>query len=133
MKVTVKTGRLRRATAQSAAFDLFAAESVVVPVGAVRIVKTGVTTEMEGCYAVIKDRSGLASRGLTTRAGVIDGDYRQEWGVVLVNESQSPYEVNAGDRIAQALFVPLPAIEVVGDGVEQSEAVRGGGFGSTGG
>jgi dUTP pyrophosphatase len=88
---------------------------------------------MEGCYGVIKDRSGLAAnQRVSTRAGVIDPKYPNEWCVVLENASQYTVEIKKGDRIAQVIFLPLLPVEVVGAGVAVSGDIRTGGFGSTG-
>lgn len=55
--------------------------------------------------ALIEDRSGLAVRGITTLAGVIDPGYRGELKVVLTNVTDAPIELAAGNRIAQLRIV----------------------------
>jgi dUTP pyrophosphatase len=82
--------------------------------------------------ALVEDRSGLALRGVTTLAGVIDPGYRGEIKVVMTNLSATPVEIKAGDRIAQLRIVQR--IEATFEEVaELGEAARGvGGFGSTG-
>jgi dUTP pyrophosphatase len=88
---------------------------------------------MEGCFALICDRSGLAANwGVSRRGGVIDPDYDKEWKVILCYEGRESYCVRAGDRIAQVLFFPLNDIAVVGEGVEVLSTERTGGLGSTG-
>lgn len=136
MKVTLLSGRLTRATSRSAAYDLHSTQDVLLKPGEQVVVGTGVVTEMEGVYAVLYDRSGLAAKfGVHRRAGLIDADYRGQWGVVLVNGGKEGYQVRVGDRIAQAVFYPLVEIPVfaAGGAVDVADAVRGdGGFGSTG-
>lgn len=133
MKVTVLTGRLQRSTAKSVGYDLFSSEDVLLPSQSYAVVGTGVTTEMDGCFALILDRSGLASKyGVSRRAGVIDPDYRGEWMVCIHNEGLEGYQIRKGDKIAQVVLFPLTQIEVVGDGVEQLTVERTGGLGSTG-
>ena len=65
--------------------------------------------------------------------GVIDSDYRGELKVKLTNDDPDSYfEVNKGDRIAQAMLVDSNQVqfEIV---EELSETDRGtGGLGSTG-
>jgi dUTP pyrophosphatase len=82
--------------------------------------------------ALVEDRSGLAIRGVTTLAGVIDPGYRGEIKVVMTNLSATSVEIKAGDRIAQLRIVRR--IEAEFEEVsELVEAVRGvNGFGSTG-
>ena len=48
----------------------------------------------------------MAMRGISTRAGVIDADYRREIGVVLVNDSNETQILRRGDKVAQILFTP---------------------------
>ena len=82
--------------------------------------------------ALIEDRSGLAIRGVTTLAGVIDPGYRGEIRVVMTNLSAAPVDIKPGDRIAQLRIVRR--IEAIFEEVtELAEAPRGAkGFGSTG-
>jgi dUTP pyrophosphatase len=82
--------------------------------------------------ALVEDRSGLALRGLTTLAGVIDPGYRGEIKVVLTNLSASPIEIREGDRVAQLRVVQR--IEAQFEEVDVlAETPRNlGGFGSTG-
>jgi dUTP pyrophosphatase len=132
MKVTVLQGELRRSTNDAAGYDLIAVEDRVLYIGCMTPVKTGVITQMEGVYGLIRDRSGLACKGITTRAGVIDPGYDKEWGVVMMNEGDTAYTIHKGDRIAQVLFIPTSDVIVTGEGVSVSVDNRVGGFGSTG-
>lgn len=82
--------------------------------------------------ALVEDRSGLAVKGITTLAGVIDPGYRGELKVVLTNVTDAPIELAAGDRIAQLRIVQRlqASFEEVDD---LDDTRRGdGGFGSTG-
>ena len=82
--------------------------------------------------AVLKDRSGLAQKGLKGLAGVIDSGYRGEWAFMCVNMSPNAINIGRGDRVCQALFLTTnhPLIEEV---IQLPESERGtGGFGSTG-
>lgn len=98
------------------------------------IVKTGLTSRFpNGWFAKLFDRSGNAiKRKLTVIAGVIDCDYRHEWGVVMVNLQPFVEIIDRGDRICQAVF--LPVLDVSMKEVETPFAIeeRTGGFGSTG-
>lgn len=142
-RVEVQQGKLQKSTEDAAAWDVFATlpwdeklqecGSVIINPGEQAIIPTGLKTRMHGCDSLLFDRSGLAGKyRMTRRAGVIDENYPDEWGVVLVNEGRYPYRVNHGDRIAQAIFLPKFHIQVEGEGVLVLDAERKGGFGSTG-
>jgi dUTP pyrophosphatase len=82
--------------------------------------------------ALVEDRSGLAVKGITTLAGVIDPGYRGELKIVIANLSREAHVVEVGQRIAQ-----LRIVERIEATFEETSAVnvtvRGeGGFGSTG-
>lgn len=115
------------------AADIYAAEDAVVEPGKTTLVPTGLAFAFPSEYgALVEDRSGLAVKGVTTLAGVIDPGYRGELKVVLTNVGAAPVEVKAGDRIAQLRIVR----RIQADFVEVEtldETKRGaGGFGSTG-
>ena len=115
------------------AADLYSAEALTIAPGATVAVPTGVALEFPSTHgALVEDRSGLAVRGLTTLAGVIDPGYRGEIKVVLTNLGGEAVEVKAGDRIAQLRIVQR--IEADFEEVtELAAATRGAnGFGSTG-
>jgi dUTP diphosphatase len=115
------------------AADLYAAEALTIVPGATVAVSTGVALEFPPTHgALVEDRSGLALRGLTTLAGVIDPGYRGEVKVVVTNLGAEAVEVKAGDRIAQLRIVHR--IEADFEEVtELAAATRGvNGFGSTG-
>jgi dUTP pyrophosphatase len=115
------------------AADLYAAVPATLPPGETLPVSTGIALELPTDYgALVEDRSGLAVRGITTLAGVIDPGYRGELKVVLTNLSNTMIAIAAGDRIAQLRLVQR--IEANFEEVEELlDAPRGlGGFGSTG-
>ena len=89
--------------------------------------------------AVVLPRSGLGGRAgivLGNSVGLIDPDYAGPWIVPLVNRNAvgtPAVVINPGDRVAQAVFLPIlrPTFEVVED--FSVDTARGaGGFGSTG-
>jgi dUTP pyrophosphatase len=115
------------------AADLYASESLILEPGSTAAVPTGVAMEFPSTHgALVEDRSGLALKGVTTLAGVIDPGYRGEIRVVITNLGAQAVEVKPGDRIAQLRIVQR--IEAMFEEVEElGEATRGaGGFGSTG-
>lgn len=115
------------------AADLYAVAAARLEAGATGAVATGIALEFPSTHgALVEDRSGLAMRGVTTLAGVIDPGYRGEIKVVMTNLSSAAVEIKAGDRIAQLRIVRR--IEAQFEEVtELVEAPRGAkGFGSTG-
>jgi len=100
------------------------------------LIKTGLFIELPvGVEAQVRPRSGLAlKKGITVlnAPGTIDADYRGEIGVILINLSNEPFTINAGDRIAQLVIAKHERAEW--KEVESlTETERGaGGFGSTG-
>jgi dUTP pyrophosphatase len=107
---------------------------VVIAPGERRLIKNGLAAEIpHKAYARIAPRSGLAFKhGMDVLAGVIDEDYRGEWGVLLINLGGSNFVVRHGDRIAQAVIERISR-PVVSEVFELSETGRGGGgYGSTG-
>ena len=122
----------------SAGMDLRASleESIVLKPFQRLVVKTGLFISLQQGYeAQIRPRSGLALRkGVTVlnSPGTIDADYRGEIGVILINLSDSDFEINTGDRIAQMIMAKHEKIEW--EAVDKlDDSVRGDkGFGSTG-
>ena len=119
------------------AADLYASEPVTLAAagqaGSTVAVPTGIALDFPSTHgALVEDRSGLAARGLTTLAGVIDPGYRGELRVVITNLSPTPVDIRVGDRIAQLRIVQR--IEAIFEEIEEhGETARGaGGFGSTG-
>jgi dUTP pyrophosphatase len=115
------------------AADLYALAGVTLGVDATMPVATGVAMEFPSSHgALVEDRSGLAVRGVTTLAGVIDPGYRGEIKVVMTNLSGAAVEIKAGDRIAQLRIVRRieAEFEEVSELVEAPRGVKG--FGSTG-
>lgn len=115
------------------AADLYAAEAATIAAGATLAVPTGIALEFPPTHgALVEDRSGLAVRGVTTLAGVIDPGYRGEIRIVMTNLSAVPVEINAGDRIAQLRIVQRMEAKFE-EVAKLTDAPRGAaGFGSTG-
>jgi len=119
---------------EDSCFDLYSCENVLLPYEGMKLVDTGVIMQIPfGWGGWIWDRSGLAVKGITTRAGVIDSNYRGTIKVVMVNEGddERATRISVGDRIAQIDFRRIYAVSFnVVD--EITETSRKGGFGSSG-
>ena len=125
-------------TLLSAGMDLRAdlEESIIIKPFQRLVVKTGLFMSLQQGYeAQIRPRSGLAlKKGITVlnSPGTIDADYRGEIGVILINLSDSDFQINTGDRIAQMIIAKHETIEW-GAVDKLDDSVRGDkGFGSTG-
>jgi dUTP pyrophosphatase len=117
--------------------DLVSAETLTLDPGARALVGTGVRIALpEGHVGFVVPRSGLAAKhGITivNAPGTIDAGYRGEIKVALLNtDAANPYLIQAGDRIAQLIVMPVPRARFIPVDT-LPESVRGeGGFGSTG-
>ncbi|MEI6650825.1 MAG: dUTP diphosphatase [Candidatus Moraniibacteriota bacterium] len=123
-----------RAHEGDAGIDLCALKGCVIGARERAVVGTGIAIAVpSGHVGLILDRSGLAAKeGITNLGGVIDSGYRGEWKVIMLNTSDSEYEVAAGERIAQILVIPI-ALPDVCEVAELDVTIRGEGhFGSTG-
>lgn len=120
----------------AACFDIQSTETGAVPARHAYTFSTGLAFEIpEGYAMLVFSRSGDGFRRgvrLANGVGVIDSDYRGELLVCLHNDSLHPKHVVAGDRIAQAMLVPSPAVTFTV--VEELSGTERGtnGFGSTG-
>jgi dUTP diphosphatase len=126
-----------RAHDGDAGLDLYALEDAVLAPGERASVPTGVAVEIPpGQAGLVLPRSGLAARhgiSVVNAPGLIDSGYRGEIRVLLLNTDRAqPFELAAGDRIAQLVLVcvELPSpVEVS----SLTDSERGaGGFGSSG-
>jgi dUTP pyrophosphatase len=115
------------------AADLHAVSMWTIEPGETVAIPTGLALGLPPGYgALVEDRSGMALRGLTTLAGVIDPGYRGEIKVVLTNLAEIPQTVYPGDRIAQLRIVQrFEAIFEIVDKLEETPRAAAG-FGSTG-
>lgn len=100
------------------------------------IVKTGLFISLKKGYeAQIRSRSGLAlKKGISVlnSPGTIDADYRGEIGIILINLSDTDFEINSGDRIAQMVIAKHETVSwKVVDRLDDSSRGKKG-FGSTG-
>jgi len=117
-----------------AAFDIHSLETYTIKPGERHIFQTGIAMEFPDGYGLLYwDRSGLAAKhGIHILAGVIDATYRGEHRIVLLNTGKESYDVKEGDRIAQAILLKLPDVEIE-EVDELSDSNRGEGrFGSSG-
>ncbi len=125
-----------RAYPGDAGLDLAACERVELAPGERALVPTGIALAVpEGHAAFVQPRSGLAARnGITivNSPGLIDSGYRGEVKIVLLNtDLERTFVAEPGERIAQLVVLPVPALELV-EVDELPDSPRGArGFGSS--
>ena len=95
-----------RGTPGAAGLDLCAclSEPVVIEPGKAETIPLGFAAEIPSGYGgFVLSRSGIGSRGIVVAQGVglIDSDYRGELQVPLTNHSDTPFEIQPGDRIVK--------------------------------
>lgn len=120
----------------AACFDIYAIESETVHAREAHTFRTGLAFEVpEGYVMQVYSRSGHGFKHeirLANCVGIIDADYRGELYVRLTNDSSIHFDVEPGDRIAQAMLVPIERC-VFEQADDLQETLRGnGGLGSTG-
>lgn len=126
---------------KAACFDLYAIESTFIRPHSCKKIRTGWAMQPvnyrknAGFVGLIFARSGIATKQHLRPAncvGVVDEDYTGEIMVALHNDGEFTEYINAGDRIAQMMYMPYEQPHLV-EVDELKETARGdGGFGSTG-
>ena len=100
------------------------------------LIPTGLHIELPAGYeAQVRPRSGLAAKhgiSIVNAPGTIDADYRGEIKVILVNLSNDPFTIEAGERIAQLVVARHETVEWEPVSVLEESQRGSGGFGSTG-
>lgn len=124
-------------TPGAAAFDLAASADTVVPPHGIALVPTGLVVRVpEGHFLAILARSSTPlKRGLIVAngMGVVDSDYcgpNDEVKIQVLNVTDAPVHVAAGDRIAQGMVLAAPRVTFVE--TTTADGPSRGGFGSTG-
>lgn len=133
-KLNAKAKLPTYATDGSGCFDIYATNfSSVMPVG---YFHTGLSFEIPKGYVMLMfSRSGHGFSKdirLANCVGVIDSDYRGELKVKLTNDGVHLHSFVEGDRIAQALVLPVEQVFFEeADSLDETERGEGG-FGSSG-
>jgi dUTP pyrophosphatase len=119
-------------------YDVFGLESIALAAHATVRLRTGIAIEARHPHTgaplglLVRDRSSMAARGLATTGGVIDAGYRGEILIVMINLTDTPIELKAGEKIAQMIPIPVltGAVELVDTLEDSARAEKG--FGSSG-
>jgi dUTP pyrophosphatase len=123
-------------TAGAVAFDLITRETTIVPVGQVAFVPVNIIICIpEGHVLLLSSRSSTArKKGLVVPLGIIDPDYcgpKDELKLQVINFTKTDVTVERGERVGQALLIPISRAEW-----QETDTLDGpnrGGFGTTGG
>ena len=108
-----------------------------IPAGESRVVPTGLKVEVpDGHMLEVKNKSGIASRKqLVVGACVVDAGYDGEVYVNLHNLGTATQILEPGQKLAQAVLIPVVCCEVeevTEDNLNPGSKRGEGGFGSTG-
>lgn len=118
-----------------ACFDLYSDENVQINHLETSKISTGIGFDIPNGYCVkVYGRSGLGFKhGLSLMCGgIIDQSYKGDVFISMTRAIKGSYIVKKGDRIAQAMLIPVTVVEFE-EVTELSESERGeGGFGSSG-
>ncbi|GBM91824.1 Deoxyuridine 5'-triphosphate nucleotidohydrolase [Araneus ventricosus] len=118
-----------RSTEDSVGYDLFTPYEVSInPEEKQKEIDIGIAMEMNGKYfGYIRSKSRLAKNNpdLFLKAGVVDPGYRGSIKVLLHNKGQTTITFNAGDAIAQLLFIPVYLPELIEVSKIDDETQRG--------
>src|SRR5690606_22462953 len=84
-----------RSTQNSAGYDLYSDETIILQPNQTQAIKTGIACQFpKGTYGDIKSRSSYALKGLEITTGTIDEDYTGEIKVVMKNATNKPIQIN---------------------------------------
>ena len=121
----------------AACFDFYStSDGYILPKTTSDLIDTGIAFEVPDNHVMLAfSRSGHGFKNgirLCNCVGVIDSDYRDSVKVKLVNDQYDDYIYKEGERILQAMILPVERVSF--DLVEElSDTARGtGGLGSTG-
>ena len=124
-----------RATEHSAGYDFYSPVDVVIQPNEMVMIWTDVKAHMYYDNALlIIPRSSMGKHPImiSNTVGLIDSDYYSNEstdgniGFRLFNLGNTPYEIKAGDRIGQGIFVKYGIVKN-----DNASGVRTGGFGSS--
>ena len=104
-----------RGSEDAAGYDLSSCEPAIIPPRTQKLVDTGISIAVPSIrlYTRIAPRSGLAVKELNIGASVVDSDYRGLIKVLLINNSETPFQINTGDRMAQLILERMENPECV--------------------
>lgn len=119
-----------RAHYNDAGADVFSPKGFFLAPGKAIKLPLGFGVEIpDGFMGSIYPRTSLAAQGITSELCPIDSGYRGEVHAILHNRSDSTVRIDAGDKLAQLVVLPVRMAEFV---TELGDERGDGAFGSTG-
>ena len=105
VKLLHREARLpHQATPNSAGYDIRTITDGQAPSFTRTLIRTGLSVEPPpSTYIRIAPRSSLSMQGIDIAGGVVDGDYRGELLVIVVNTTCRPFIFEQGKQIAQII------------------------------
>ena len=92
-------------------FDLYSVETITIPSLGRSLVPTGLSFDIKDGYEIqVRSKSGLAiNQGLMVlnSPGTVDNGYNGEIKVIVFNTNSTPYTIDKGTKIAQAVLCPV--------------------------
>lgn len=129
-----------RGTEKSAGLDFYIpnnfGEHIILPNESIKIDSQIKCKVPENTALIGFNKSGVALRGLSIGACVIDEDYQGEISLHVFNRTNNPITIKGGEKLVQFIIIPVlyhTPIEVDESELFSETTERGeGGFGSTG-
>lgn len=95
-----------------AGYDLYAIQDEFIPANITKKIEIGLAIKVpEGFVGLICGRGSVSSQGVDVVGGVVDASFAGSIKVNLFNSGtvwgDGRYNIRAGDKIAQILFVPI--------------------------
>ena len=124
-----------RATENSAGYDFYSPVDITIPAHEMVMIWTDVKAHMyydNALFIIPRSSMGKQPVMIANTIGLIDSDYYGnenndgKIGFRLHNLGDTPYEIKAGDRIGQGVFIKYGIVKE-----DNATGTRNGGFGST--
>ena len=132
VQVTQDSTIPEKGTPNSACYDITTQKNEVIPAHGIAMVPLNLKMQIPtGFFMLLLSRSGLATKGITTIAGVVDSDYRGPVYAILANSADKDFILKKGQRCTQGLFLPTQYAEFKKVEKLQETERNDGGFGST--
>ena len=132
VEVTQDSTVPEKGTPNSACYDITTQKNEVIPAHGIAMVPLNLKMQIPtGFFMLLLSRSGLATKGITTIAGVVDSDYRGPVYAILANSADKDFSLKKGQRCTQGLFLPTQYAEFKKVDKLQETQRNDAGFGST--